>query len=231
MLPLRIGAFTPDAPVVLAPMAGVTNRAFRAMCRGYGPDLVYVNEMVMATAVVHRNDKTLRMMSFGPDEAPRSLQLYGSDPADARPGGARGVRRRSRRPHRPQLRLPGRQGHPQGWRGCGAGPAQLLRAIVRAAVGAATPYGVPVTAKFRMGLWDDLRTDVSTGQICADGGRRLDRPARPHGAAALLGRCPLGRDRRTEAGRARHPGARQRRHLGGRRRGRDDGARPAATAW
>ena len=41
---------------------------------------------------------------------------------------------------------------------------------MRAAVGAATPYGVPVTAKFRMGLWDDLRTDVTTGQICADEG-------------------------------------------------------------
>src|SRR5687767_9144543 len=54
MIPLRIGNFTPAAPVVLAPMAGVTNAAFRTMCRSYGPDLVYVNEMVMATAVVHR---------------------------------------------------------------------------------------------------------------------------------------------------------------------------------
>ena len=80
MLPLRIGSFTPAAPVVLAPMAGVTNAAFRTMCRSYAPDLVYVNEMVMATAVVYRNDKTLRMMTFGPDERPRSLQIYGSDP-------------------------------------------------------------------------------------------------------------------------------------------------------
>ena len=81
MLPLRIGSFTPAAPVVLAPMAGVTNAAFRAMCRSFGPDLVYVNEMVMTNAVIHRNAKTMRMMSFGPDESPRSLQLYGSDPA------------------------------------------------------------------------------------------------------------------------------------------------------
>ena len=48
MLPLRIGAFAPAAPVVLAPMAGVTNAPFRAMCRADAPDLVYVNEMVMA---------------------------------------------------------------------------------------------------------------------------------------------------------------------------------------
>ena len=80
VLPLRIGPFTPAAPVVLAPMAGVTNAPFRAMCRTYAPDLVYVNEMVMAAAVVHRNDKTRRMMTFGPDERPRSLQIYGSDP-------------------------------------------------------------------------------------------------------------------------------------------------------
>jgi len=80
MLPLRIGSFTPAAPVVLAPMAGVTNRAFRTMCRSFGPDLVYVNEMVMANAVVYRNDKTQTMMQFAADESPRSLQVYGSDP-------------------------------------------------------------------------------------------------------------------------------------------------------
>ena len=61
-------------------MAGVTNAPFRALCREFAPGLVYVNEMVMATAVVHGNAKTERMMTFGPDEQPRSLQIYGSDP-------------------------------------------------------------------------------------------------------------------------------------------------------
>ena len=50
------------------------------MCRRFAPGLVYVNEMVMATPVVHANAKTDRMISFAPDEHPRSLQLYGSDP-------------------------------------------------------------------------------------------------------------------------------------------------------
>src|SRR5919112_1971430 len=59
---LRIGSFSPAAPVVLAPMAGVTNAPFRALCRTFGPELVYVNEMVMATAVVHGNAKTDEMM-------------------------------------------------------------------------------------------------------------------------------------------------------------------------
>ena len=76
----RIGQFELSAPVVLAPMAGVTNAPFREMCRSFAPGLVYVNEMVMATPVVHGNAKTDRMISFAPDEHPLSLQLYGSYP-------------------------------------------------------------------------------------------------------------------------------------------------------
>ena len=77
---LRLGRHTVSPPVVLAPMAGVTNAPFRALCREFGPGLVYVNEMVMATALVHGNARTARMITFGVDESPRSLQLYGSDP-------------------------------------------------------------------------------------------------------------------------------------------------------
>jgi nifR3 family TIM-barrel protein len=170
MLPLRIGSFTPKAPVVLAPMAGVTNRAFRAMCRSYGDGLVYVNEMVMSHAVVYRNDKTLTMMQFGDDESPRSLQIYGSDPDML-----------GRAVH--QVCEEGRVDHVDLNFGCpaakvtrkGGGAAvpakpRLLQQIVRRAVRAAEPYGVPITAKFRMGLWDDLRTDITTGRICADEG-------------------------------------------------------------
>ena len=47
-----IGRFELSAPVVLAPMAGVTNAPFRTLCRRFAPGLVYVNEMVMATPVV-----------------------------------------------------------------------------------------------------------------------------------------------------------------------------------
>ncbi len=170
MLPLRIGAFTPTAPVVLAPMAGVTNEPFRAMCREHAPNLLYVNEMVMATAVVYRNDKTLRMMTFGPDERPRSLQIYGSDP-DMLGRAVHMVCDEGRVDHVDlNFGCPAAKVTRRG--GGAAVPAKprLLRAVVRAAVRAAAPYGVPVTAKFRMGLWDDLRTDVDTGLICADEG-------------------------------------------------------------
>ena len=79
--PLQLGTHQVWPPVVLAPMAGVTNAPFRTMCRRFAPGLVYVNEMVMATALVHGNAKTARMATFGPDDEFRSLQIYGSDPA------------------------------------------------------------------------------------------------------------------------------------------------------
>jgi nifR3 family TIM-barrel protein len=156
--------------VVLAPMAGVTNAPFRTMCREFAPGLVYVNEMVMATAVVHRNPKTERMMTFAADEQPRSLQLYGSDPVMV----GEAVR---------TLCAAGRVDHIDMNFGCpaakvtrrGGGAAvpakpNLLRAIVRSAVAAAGPYGVPVTIKFRKGLFDTLLTHVQTGLIAAEEG-------------------------------------------------------------
>ncbi len=167
---LRIGSFVPRAPVVLAPMAGVTNAPFRALCRRFGPGLVYVNEMVMATALIHGNSKTERMMKFGPDEQPRSLQLYGSDPEMM----GRAVDRLGAEGLVDHLDL--NFGCPAAKvtrRGGGAAvPAKpsLLRAIVRAAVGAASPYGIPITAKFRMGLHDSLLTHLRAGTICEDEG-------------------------------------------------------------
>jgi nifR3 family TIM-barrel protein len=167
---LRLGSFAPRAPVVLAPMAGVTNAPFRALCRRFGPGLVYVNEMVMATAVAHRNAKTDRMMTFGPDEQPRSLQLYGSDPEMM----GRAVERLAGDGLVDHIDL--NFGCPAAKvtrRGGGAAvPAKpaLLAAVVRAAIGAAAPHGVPVTAKFRMGLHDTLLTHLRAGAICADEG-------------------------------------------------------------
>jgi nifR3 family TIM-barrel protein len=167
---LRLGSFVPRAPVVLAPMAGVTNAPFRAVCRRFGPGLVYVNEMVMAAALVHRNPKTERMVAFGADEQPRSLQLYGSDPESM----GRAVARLCDDGLVDHLDL--NFGCPAAKvtrRGGGAAvPARpaLLEAIVRAAVGAAAPYGVPVTAKFRMGLTDDLLTHLRAGTICENEG-------------------------------------------------------------
>jgi nifR3 family TIM-barrel protein len=168
--PLAIGPIRIETPVVLAPMAGVTNAPFRRLCRHFAPGLVYVNEMVMATALVHDNPTTWQMVSFDPDESPRSLQLYGSDPVIM----GEAVRR---------LCGEGLVDHIDLNFGCpaakvtrrGGGAAvpvkrRLLRSILRAAVDAAGAYGVPVTAKFRMGIDDRLLTFLDTGRIAVDEG-------------------------------------------------------------
>lgn len=173
--PLAIGPFTLWPPVVLAPMAGVTNGPFRQLCRAYGPaargDMVpglFVNEMVMALALLHRNHKTERMIRFGPDETPRSLQVYGSDPVAI--GSA--VRRLVGEGIVDHVDLnfgcPARKVTRRG--GGAAVPLKrgLLRNILRAAVTAAGD--VPVTIKFRKGIDDDLLTYLDTGRIAADEG-------------------------------------------------------------
>jgi nifR3 family TIM-barrel protein len=173
MSSLSIGPYRLAAPVVLAPMAGVTNAPFRTLCRRFGPGLAYVNEMVMANALLHRNEKTERMIEFAPDESPRSLQLYGSDPGVL----SEAVKR---------LCAEDRVDHIDFNFGCpaakvtrrGGGAAvpvkrRLLRAILSAAVAAAEPYGVPITAKFRIGISDErpeLITYLDTGRIAADVG-------------------------------------------------------------
>jgi nifR3 family TIM-barrel protein len=151
-------------------MAGVTNAAFRTLCREFAPGLVYVNEMVMATAVVHGNVKTERMMTFTADEQPRSLQIYGSDPVTL----GEAIRRLCDADRVDHIDInfgcPAAKVTRKG--GGAAVPAKpnLLRAILRHAVAAARPADVPVTIKFRMGLFDSLLTYIETGRAAVDEG-------------------------------------------------------------
>ena len=77
--PLRIGNLELEVPVVLAPMAGITNTAFRRLCREYGAGL-YVSEMITSRALVERTPETMRLIQHHESETPRSIQLYGVDP-------------------------------------------------------------------------------------------------------------------------------------------------------
>jgi nifR3 family TIM-barrel protein len=150
-------------PVVLAPMAGVTNIPFRAQCRKFGPGLVYVSEMVMAAALVHGNEKTKKMVAFGPDEDFRSLQIYGSDPEFV----GKAVRALCEQDIADHIDMnfgcPATKVTRKG--GGAAVPVKrnLTRAIMAAAVKAAEPFGVPVTCKFRIGIDDDIVTFIETG--------------------------------------------------------------------
>lgn len=77
--PLKIGNLSFDIPVELAPMAGITNTAYRRLCREYGQGL-FVSEMITSRALVERTPATLRLIQFHKSETPRSMQLYGVDP-------------------------------------------------------------------------------------------------------------------------------------------------------
>ena len=168
--PLRIGPLQIDTPVVLAPMAGVTNAAFRRLCRESGAGL-YVAEMVTSRALVERGEESLRIISHEPDEKPRSVQVYGVDPATVGAAVRLIVERGPRGPRRPELRLPGAQGDaPRRGRGAAveAGPVPGDRHA--AVVDAAAPYGVPVTVKMRKGIDEDHLTYLEAGLVAQDAG-------------------------------------------------------------
>jgi len=165
--PIAIGPHRVWPPVVLAPMAGVTNAPFRSLCRRFGAGL-YVSEMITARGLVDGNHKTLHLAGFAPDEKLRSLQLYGVDPRSLGEAVA-------------WLVDEGRVDHVDLNFGCpvrkvtrrGGGAAipwkrELLRRLVRAAV--ANAGAVPVTLKFRIGIDAAHETCLDAGRIAADEG-------------------------------------------------------------
>jgi len=164
--PLRLGPITVWPPVVLAPMAGVTNAAFRSLCRGFGAGL-YVSEMITARGLLEGNARTRLLASSAPDEKPRSVQLYGSDP-DVVGEAARllvdeGVDHLDLNFGCPAAKIT-RQG------GGAAIPVRprLLGRVVGAAVRGAG--AVPVTVKMRTGIDDDLLTFREAGRVAEDAG-------------------------------------------------------------
>jgi len=165
--PLFIGPLRVSPPVVLAPMAGVTNAPFRTLCRHFGAGL-FVSEMIAARALVEGNPRTERLASFAAGESPRSLQLYATEPRSAGEAVARLVGE-------------GRVDHIDLNFGCpvpkvtrrGGGAAiplkpRLLQSIVRAAVSRAA--ATPVTMKFRTGIDENLQTFLDSGRIAQEEG-------------------------------------------------------------
>ncbi|MEI6363391.1 MAG: tRNA dihydrouridine synthase DusB [Actinomycetes bacterium] len=164
-----------DPPMVLAPMAGITNRAFRRLCRASATEAVgfpaglYVSEMVTSRALLERNDETLDLVTFSPDESPRSVQLYGVDPAVVAEA-VRIVVDEDRADHVdlnfgcpvPKVTRRG-GGSALPWK------QDLFRSIVTAAVAAADGR-VPVSVKMRKGIDDDHLTYLDAGRAAADAG-------------------------------------------------------------
>ena len=164
---LSIGPLTLDAPVVLAPMAGITNTAFRRLCREYGAGL-YVSEMITTRALVERNATTMRLITHHESETPRSIQLYGVDPATTE-AAVRLLVEEDRADHIdlnfgcpvPKVTRKG-GGAALPWK------LGLFRDIVTRAARAAGD--VPLTVKMRKGIDSDHLTFLDAGRIAEDAG-------------------------------------------------------------
>ncbi|MFP7760625.1 tRNA dihydrouridine synthase DusB [Marisediminicola sp. LYQ134] len=164
---LRIGPIELDVPVVLAPMAGITNTAFRRLCREFGAGL-YVSEMITSRALVERTPTSMRLIQHHESESTRSIQLYGVDPKTVIEAVT-------------MLAAEDRADHIDLNFGCpvpkvmrkGGGAAlpwkrDLFRDIVEGAVRAAGD--IPVTVKMRKGIDDDHLTYLEAGRTAEGAG-------------------------------------------------------------
>ena len=171
-LPISNGNFENNevvlsTPVVLAPMAGITNAAFRRLCREQGAGL-FVSEMVTARALIERREETFRLIKPGVGETPRSIQLYAVDPVVL--GKAVDLLGSENLADHIDLNF-----------GCpvpkvtrrGGGAAlpykrRLFSAIIEAAVKNASKYGIPITVKMRVGIDSDHQTFLESAKSAAD---------------------------------------------------------------
>lgn len=167
---VQLGSITVPVPVMLSPMAGVTNWPFRLLCREYGPDGLYVGEMVTARALVARNPKAFRLCRFAPQEKVRSLQLYGVDPqimeqatrmvVDA--GWADHIDMNFGCPVPKVTRHGGGSALP--WK------TDLFAELVHRVVAVCSPAGIPVTAKIRVGIDRQHETFMEAAHIAQEEG-------------------------------------------------------------
>ncbi|ATG54766.1 tRNA dihydrouridine synthase DusB [Brachybacterium ginsengisoli] len=172
--PLTIGSLTVDTPVMLAPMAGVTNMAFRVLCREFGSmhsqddGGLYPTEMVTTRALIEDHRESWRLLRMADRESPRSVQLYGVDPAVV----ARSVSMILERDGADHIDLNFGCPVPKVTRRGGGGVLpwkdELFTRILRAAVAAAGD--VPVTLKTRKGVDDDHLTYRDAGLIAQEVG-------------------------------------------------------------
>ncbi len=155
--------------MVLAPMAGITNAAYRRLCSEHGAGL-YVCEMITSRGLVEGDATTRQMLVFDEQERIRSVQLYGTDPAYVGKAteilcaeyGVAHVDLNFGCPVPKVTRKGGGAALP--WK------RTLLGEILQAAVAAAGRYDVPVTMKTRKGIDEDHLTYLDAGRIAQESG-------------------------------------------------------------
>ena len=173
---LEIGNIALSSPVILAPMAGVTNVAFRSLCREQEAQRtgtvsgLYVCEMVTARALVERNEKTMKMTTFAPDEDPRSLQLYTVDPEYTYKAAKMIVDENLADHIDMNFGCPVPKITRRGGGSALPYKRRLFGNIVAAAVKATEGTDIPVTVKFRVGIDDEHHTHLDAGRIAVEEG-------------------------------------------------------------
>lgn len=157
-------------------MAGVTNVAFRTLCRDLETAKtntvsgLYVCEMVTARALVERHPVTMHMTTFGPDESPRSLQLYTVDPATTHEAAKMIVAENLADHIDMNFGCPVPKVTRRGGGAALPYKRRLFGQIVAAAVKATHGTDIPVTVKFRIGIDDAHPTFLDAGRIAEQEG-------------------------------------------------------------
>jgi nifR3 family TIM-barrel protein len=159
---LRFGAVPLDPPLILAPMAGITDHVYRLMLRRIGGVGLVTMEFISSEAISRGNARQIRKLLFSEEERPLSIQIYGSDP-DRMAAAAEIVE--ELRPDVCDINM----GCPANkvLKGCAGaalmGDLELARRIIREVRRRLT---IPLTVKFRLGLDDSRRNFVELGRIC-----------------------------------------------------------------
>jgi nifR3 family TIM-barrel protein len=163
---LQIGPLRIAPPLVLAPMAGITDHVYRLMLRRIGGVGLVTMEFISSEAITRGNARQLRKLVFSDEERPLSIQIYGSDPE--RMAAAADIVEELR-PDVCDINM----GCPANkvLRGCAGaalmGDLPLARAIVREVKSRLT---IPLTVKFRLGLDHGRINFLDLGRMCEDEG-------------------------------------------------------------
>lgn len=168
--PVQLGPITIPTPVVLSPMAGVTNWPFRVLCEEFGPDGLYVAEMVTARALVAKNPKAFRLCRFHSSERVRSLQLYGVDPVIVEQAAHMVVDRQMADHIDLNFGCPVPKVTRRGGGSALPWKLDLFAELVHRVVSVCSTAGIPVTAKIRVGIDADHTTFLEAGHIVQEEG-------------------------------------------------------------
>jgi nifR3 family TIM-barrel protein len=159
---LRFGTVPLDPPLILAPMAGITDHVYRLMLRQVGGVGLVTMEFISSEAITRGNARQMRKLLFSEEERPLSIQIYGSDP-DRMAAAAEIVEALGPDVCDINMGCPANKV----LKGCAGaalmGDLDLARRIIRAV---RSRLSIPLTVKFRLGLDESRKNFLELGRIC-----------------------------------------------------------------